>query len=174
MVILSYDAGTPGRIYGTRRYPQELLVPYMKNDQLWRCPSDASPWTHGGGGAARPLLYVSYGINVNYHASMSSLDSPWMLAGILGDPLSIIESPSEKVVWCDSETVVSSGIRSNAWTSDTNGFGDDVAKAGYYRHNEGVNVAYCDGHAKWQKCAATTAPWPDFVTDLWKWQPDAR
>ncbi len=174
MVILSYDAGTPGRVYGTRRYPQELLVPYMKNDQLWLCPSDTSPWGHGGGGAARPLLYVSYGMNVNYHASMSELDNPWYLAGLLGDPLSAIQAPAEKVVWCDSQSVVSSGVGANAWTGDGNGFGDDVAKAGYYRHNEGVNAAYCDGHAKWQQCAAESAPWPGFVTDLWKWQPDAR
>ncbi|MEA3401690.1 MAG: DUF1559 domain-containing protein, partial [Armatimonadota bacterium] len=28
-------AGTPGRIYGDRRYVHELLLPYMKNDDLW-------------------------------------------------------------------------------------------------------------------------------------------
>jgi prepilin-type N-terminal cleavage/methylation domain-containing protein/prepilin-type processing-associated H-X9-DG protein len=173
MVIMSMDAGTPGRIYGTRRYPQELLVPYMKNDQIWRCPSDASPWGHGGGGAARPLLYVSYGINVNYHEG-SGLDDPWYMAGLLGDPISAIQSPAEKVAWCDSQAPVSSGIGANSWTGDSKGFGDDVARAGYNRHNEGINVAYCDGHAKWQQCAANEAPWPGFVTDLWKWQPDAR
>jgi hypothetical protein len=35
-----------------------------------------------------------------------------------------------------------------------------------------VNTGYCDGHAKWNQCAATAAPWPEFVTNLWKWQVD--
>jgi len=41
------------------------------------------------------------------------------------------------------------------------------------RHNGGPNVGYCDGHAKWVQCNMD-ARWDSFVTDLWKWQVNAR
>jgi len=34
------------------------------------------------------------------------------------------------------------------WAADT-GFSPFPTDTKYYRHNEGMNVAYCDGHAKW-------------------------
>ena len=87
--------------------------------------------------------------------------------------MTIIQSPAEKVLICDSDTCGAGGILATPiWTGDALGFGNDVAWGS--RHNEGLNVGYCDGHAKWQKCNPTGPPWDNFVTDLWKWQVDRR
>lgn len=172
MVPAIIQASTPGYVYGTRRYWAEIIEPYLKNRQVLLCPSDSSPWGSGGGGAIQPYLYFSYGYNLNYLVNESNPNI--YVLGMAGRPMTIIQRPAEKVLICDSESCAASGLAPcPVWTSDTKGFGDDVAIAGFYRHNGGVNVGYCDGHAKWQQCAATTAPWPDFVTNLWKWQVDA-
>ena len=165
-------AGTPGNVWGNRRYWPELMEPYLKNRQILLCSSDSSPWYSGGGGAVAPLMYFSYGYNLNYLLNESSPSLGCV--GLAGRPLSIQQRPAEKILVCDSESCASSGLAACAvWTGDANGFGDDVAIAGHYRHNGGVNVGYCDGHAKWQQCDGTGAPWPGFVTDLWKWRVDA-
>ncbi|MCE5238955.1 DUF1559 domain-containing protein [bacterium] len=165
------DCATPGYVYGNYRYWSELMEPYLKNRQILLCPSDASPWGSGVG-AIQPYLYFSYGYNINYLATEPSPSVP--VLGLAGRSLSIIQRPAEKVLLCDSDSLFSSGIAVNLWTGDPNGYGDDVATAGATRHNGGVNVGYCDGHGKWQQCAAKTAPWPGFVTNLWKWQADAQ
>ncbi len=166
-IALIGNAGSPGNVHGNARYWMELVAPYCKNFQLFRCASDASPWI--GTPGAQPYLYTSYGYNLNYLEGEASANSA--VLGQAGRPLSIQQSPSEKVMLCDSESCASGGISAvPAWTGDALGFGNDVAIAGAGRHNGGVNVAYCDGHAKWNQCAATAAPWPQFVTDLWKWQ----
>ena len=46
-------AGTPGNVWGNRRYWPELMEPYLKNRQILLCASDSSPWYSGG--AARSL-----------------------------------------------------------------------------------------------------------------------
>lgn len=88
--------------------------------------------------------------------------------------MTIIQSPAEKVLLCDSESCAAGGLLATPiWTGDAYGFGNDVTMAS--RHNDGINVGYCDGHAKWQKVAyATAPPFDSFVTDLWKWQVDRR
>src|SRR4026209_2198936 len=41
---LLLDAGSQGRIFGTRRYPIEAVAPYMKNDGIVICPSATAPY----------------------------------------------------------------------------------------------------------------------------------
>ncbi|MEA3403171.1 MAG: hypothetical protein U9R79_18155 [Armatimonadota bacterium] len=165
-------AGTPGRIYGDRRYVHELLLPYMKNDDLWLCPSDASPAAYGYGGADYAnRLFMSYGWNCTPPLRMP--DTSWTTCGLGAAKLAAIQSPSEKVAWTDVAGIFCSGLTPNLFTSDSKGYGDEVCRAGYYRHNEWVNANYCDGHAKAAKAAAVGPPWPAFVTDLWKWRYDA-
>lgn len=121
-------------------------------------------------------MYFSYGYNLNYLTTETWPGTPTVaVIGLAGRSMGIIQRPAEKVLVCDSDSCGAGGIGvTQPWTTDTNGFGDDVAKAGAVRHNGGVNVGYCDGHGKWQQCAALVAPWPGFVTDLWKWQADAQ
>ena len=164
--------GSPGNVYGNRRYWQELIDPYIKNRQIFRCPSDPSPWGHGGGGAVAPLLYVSYGYNLN--PLLNETPTNVSILGMAGRMMAIHERPGEKVLITDvHNTCASSGITPIAiWTGDPLGFGNNTAWGA--RHNEGVNVGYVDGHAKWHSCSRDGPPWDGFVTDLWKWQVNAR
>ncbi len=172
-LALSLDGGSPGHVWGNRRYWWELTEPYVKNWQLYVCPSDPTPWYSGGGGAITPYYKTSYGYNLTPLVGETPV-SPTGLSviGMAGRSIAVIERPAEKVMICDSDTAGAGGLTPvPVWTGDTLGFGNDVVWGS--RHNEGVNVGYCDGHAKWVKCSPTGPPWDGFVTDLWKWQVNA-
>ena len=53
--------GSPGHVWGNSRYWWETTEPYVKNWQIYRCPSDPSPWYSGGGGAITPDGDISDG-----------------------------------------------------------------------------------------------------------------
>jgi len=165
-------ASTPGYLYGSRRYPQESIMPYVTDRNVMVCPSDPSPYSHGGGGAASPKLYVSYGMNVTpLQGETLYSDNRNVAVGMCGRPLAIIRQPSSKIMWTDSEVVYGSGATSiSILTGDGNGFGDDVDRAAYNFHGSMLEVTWLDGHASREKAGRTVSPWTSFVTDLWKWQ----
>lgn len=94
--------------------------------------------------------------------------------GMMGRSSAIWRSPSTKVMIAGVDSTFSSGLAPNQFTGDSKGYGDEVCLAGHRRHNGGVNVAYLDGHASWEKCAAVAAPWHTFVLSLAKWQVNAE
>ncbi|MBT7302380.1 MAG: type II secretion system protein [Victivallales bacterium] len=162
------DAGSPGYVYGNRRYPQESIMPYVTDRNVMVCPSDPSPFSSGAGGAIAPKLYTSYGINTTPLQGESP--SSIVTIGMCGRPLSIIKQPSSKIMWTDTESIYSSGVATSSLTGDGNGFGDDVDKAAYNFHGRMLEVTWLDGHVTREKAGRTVAPWTSFVTDLWKWQ----
>jgi prepilin-type processing-associated H-X9-DG protein len=165
------DAGSPGYVYGNRRYAQEQIMPYVTDRNVMTCPSDSSPWSSGGGGAASPKLLVSYGYNVNplENESPSSL----VTVGMAGRSMAIIRQPSSKVMWTDTESIFSSAARSlSPLTGDGNGFGDDVDKAAYNFHGGMLGVTWLDGHVSRERAGRTVAPWSSFVTIDAKWEVD--
>ncbi len=169
MPALTFNCGTPGHVYADRRYWLEILEPYVKNWQIYRCPSDSSPYYSGGGGAIQPFYKTSYGPNLTPMIGQAGSTST---SGVAGCLLADMERPAEKVMMVESNSIGASGLVAvPAWTGDPNGFGDDVAFGA--RHNNGLNVAYCDGHAKWASCNMD-ARWDDFVANLWKWRINAR
>jgi len=134
----------------------DRLNPYVKNAQLWRCPSGGSTWSQfpappndGAPGFWSSILGdISYGINYR-------LTPTWQLRG-----LAEIPAPAETFVMCDSASWDICWGRwqapaySNAcgWEVCCNG-GDcnnlnDYKEIGD-RHNGGTNVSYLDGHTKW-------------------------
>ncbi len=155
VIALMENAATPGRVYGNRRYLPELIDPYCKNENIWICPSDPSPWNGGGGGGAvQPWLKMSYGFNLQPGASTPPTSSA--VFGMAGRKETLIARPAETPMWCDSTTIGASSLVSPTgsfapWTGDTMGFGNDVYLAGDERHMDGVNVCFHDGHVKWVK-----------------------
>ncbi len=110
------------------------LSPYLKNTQVLKCPSDSlSP-------------VCSYG--VPYYNMFHDAGAP------RGFALGRIDSPSECLLM--GETQNSSGAatwyyytpKNWPYPYDTaNGPGNRIADPG--RHNEGSNIGFVDGHAKW-------------------------
>ncbi len=114
---------------GGRDYWFELLQPYVKNSQIFSCPSYRNTQVYSGGQhAAHPNFPdgVNYGYNT-YAAQIA-----------LGD----IQHPSRFGVILD-------GLN-NYWRIAT------PPATNHYnwhstRHNDGYNAGFSDGHAKWLK-----------------------
>ncbi len=129
----------------------DLLDPYMKNKQVKACPSQKTIMTDSQG----------YGWNYQEFGYMSATDAGWATA------LAQVTAPAETIVLGDSEDV---GTRTpdNTW---------------YYvylyrrhatqlpkRHNGGGNMAFLDGHAKWQPQSELRKSTPG-VAAPWRWAP---
>jgi prepilin-type N-terminal cleavage/methylation domain-containing protein/prepilin-type processing-associated H-X9-DG protein len=113
-----------------------LLDPYVKNYQLYKCPSQT-------------LNAPGYGYNL-------------YLGGVA---MAIVQKPSEMLMIVDNQFgspwayYPSQGV--NNWganfcnpaglTSATTPPLQWGVNCPYGRHNDGVNIAFCDGHAKWMQ-----------------------
>ena len=110
--------------------PYDGLAPYMKNGQIWICPSAQGGKTNG---------YSSYHLNGNILIRNAGL----------GD--SAIQAPANTVLMRESGNATSYNAfycrayqaqdNNNTWNDDAN---PDTMKF----HNGGANYAFCDGHVK--------------------------
>jgi len=113
------------------------LMPYIKNTQVFVCPSRQT-YTLTNNLVTPPVTYpASYAFN-------------YLLASTSGGSMAQIPAPAEMVYcvdaltpWIDGDIWVwqrISGSGTGIWN------GQPCAA-----HNEGVNIAYLDGHGKWSK-----------------------
>ncbi len=110
------------------RYWMEVVMPYVKNQQVFICPSN--PGTN---------YTQSYGCNYNWPFSNFE-QSAWPPES--GDPLAKITRPSETMMFLDGSTYIT--LYDPGVASSTGGYyGKPVG-----RHNDQCNVAFCDGHVK--------------------------
>ena len=125
------------------------IQPYLNNWTLYTCPSGpySGPMTyHGTYYPNRP----AYSITNEFHRA------PPVKMGS-------IKRPAEKWFIGDSNHPVLGDIR--GWLTSTScgqwGCGRNVATTHIWEvpHNEGLNIGYCDGHAKWR---AGDAAWADY------------
>jgi len=112
-----------------------LLQPYVKNMQIFRCPSKA--------------FTIGYGVSYRNLAEDTG-------AGGRACSLGAIQSPAEALLIGDTERLNAGAVSQMDWYYslrmytlgqiagyNTNG----IPTPG--RHNDGNNVGFCDGHAKW-------------------------
>jgi prepilin-type N-terminal cleavage/methylation domain-containing protein/prepilin-type processing-associated H-X9-DG protein len=156
-----YDETTPRRRPSATAPQNEfwwnVVQPYVKNTQLFLCPS--YPWNGGWctnctGDTCRPNGTRSYDMangglpNMSQGPRVGQVIAPattmWVFdcgCEYSGNPIS---------------TAYSVGYFLNAWRGQTRAF----------RHNDGINTTYADGHAKWVrwiKCSDLTLdPTDDF------------
>ncbi|MEN6303410.1 MAG: DUF1559 domain-containing protein [Armatimonadia bacterium] len=139
------------------------LTPYIKNTQIFRCPSVS--WNYSGGtagyGAVREVLGYAGGLGyiAAEWAPYGNTDS----AGF-GQSLDGLTEPSATIIVCDSTNYV---CEREYWKRTDNTNQPDVTTAtkynnAYYvvdsRHNEGANCTFADGHAKWLKQGVARCP----------------
>ncbi len=134
MIPPHMDDPVPGHEDDWRWYTIFLrLTPYTRNYQMLRCPSD-SGWTAPSvGGTGR---WASYGLNSD--------------CGYGGRPDSSFIVPAGTVVFFDASEG-DLGIE-----EDGDRPYEDPTKAAYNRHNNGLNLTFYDGHAKWMRPDALT------------------
>ncbi|MEN6549013.1 MAG: DUF1559 domain-containing protein [Armatimonadia bacterium] len=121
-----------------------LLQPYIKNTQVLSCPSDRDYWLPY---AAPNNWGLSYILNYRMHPP---LDQPTS-AGI---KMSVLTRPSETITLTENADGSTGNLQPICqYTWGTSG---RAASGGYndwarisFRHNEGANCAFADGHAKW-------------------------
>jgi prepilin-type N-terminal cleavage/methylation domain-containing protein/prepilin-type processing-associated H-X9-DG protein len=122
-----------------------LVQPYIKSDQIMRCPSQSITLPWGG-------YYISYGINRN----TGSLGE----AGQQGVSLGVIQYPAETYAFTDTRARDNESEAFPTFYATVNAtWGMAISD----RHNEGGNFGFYDGHAKWLKrTAALALPYFDF------------
>ncbi|MHB8996579.1 MAG: DUF1559 family PulG-like putative transporter [Armatimonadota bacterium] len=120
----AYETVTwPGGGTGYNLWPVKIY-PYIKNSQAYNCPSASNPWDGRSSGA----------LNIGYNAS---LPPPCNMGTIV--------YPSQTALLGDTEGGNSYTFFA-AWYA-----GPSVPRGLSPRHNEGGNIGFVDGHAKWTK-----------------------
>ncbi len=141
-------AATPVRAW----YP---LEPYVRNADIYTCPS--GQYYDCGGWCAGLFTGSSYGYNCNNGNPDGGLTyKADLLSGeYRGRGLAEITYPAETVMLQDSYCPsLNGGTLSSMTPAD--------GRYGYvYRHNDGANIAWADGHVKWE--SKVQAAWYDGI-----------
>ncbi len=135
MYVQDYDGMTPPHNDGENMAADNpgrfviRLLPYIKNEQILGCPSDQG-WTMPSKSATG--RWSSYPVNSS-EVPMKS-DAQFL-------------DPANTIVMFDGQEA-DLGVDADPQRPD----GADAASVqAYFRHNDGMNVDFYDGHAKWYK-----------------------
>jgi prepilin-type N-terminal cleavage/methylation domain-containing protein/prepilin-type processing-associated H-X9-DG protein len=148
------------------------LFPYTKNVQIFRCPSrtpTADRWNRGA------ELDNSYALNLSVTGTTVGFTAtPFINTPFQGGSLAGNAAPADQALVIElfrsTMPVVIQTAGSVAWphvqrerwnTLLTVGVpADGVRPQDTAPHNEGMNIMYCDGHAKWMKATNFLAACP--------------
>ena len=136
---------------------------YIKNPQVFRCPSD-KVWAFSDG-------KISYGYNIkgtfgDFNQTFD--ETPYRHTYAIGP--GDIENPSEKIMIADSDgdedyDYVITWSKGGFVTAG-NPIDSKVRPVGN-RHNGGANILYVDGHVEWHK-QKDVQSWGDANSGPWK------
>lgn len=145
--VQDYDEAFPYRYWGpeSRYYwPNNTwsagmwipsIYPYCKNIQMMKCPSNSYTWTGG---------YVGQGFSYPYNGLLASYS-----LGTVVNPAQCAVAACGWYYWTDGASNYETRVATDPMCGDPIG-GPAIKKW----HNEGTNVAFVDGHAKWFKFGA--------------------
>ncbi len=128
---------------GTLNWPQQLF-PYMKNTQMLNCPSWTGVYTYspiGVGGTLPNGPDYNFGYGLNYWMTHYYYYAQGGMAQV--------SKPAETIWYtdCNYYIVYPTFYLYQYPTNAT--YGQNGTARLQLRHNDGVNVAFMDGHAKW-------------------------
>lgn len=112
----------------------ELIDPYLKNAQIWQCPSKKDALNVSAVG--KPNVCYSVDLGTPMTANPNRLFGAPAL-GTYSCSLGTVDQPSQTAMMCDVAGSVSATFV--------------IAIAEDPRHNDGCNYVYVDGHAKWDR-----------------------
>jgi len=138
--------------------PQSQLDPYIKNGQVWECPSAttqrARPYQRGAfafdGGWYYPIDFLGVNITVGCNEPlMPNLGCNWT-----GRPYNMAQlpAPAETVAFIDSPMFSGCGGARVIFANGCCGGLSDINQRSWSRttrHSGGDNIVFADGHVKW-------------------------
>ena len=158
--IQDFDEKIPGRAYGV--YPHSMadgqsfcwggmIYPYVKNAQLFMCPSYDRRYTqYAWNGANR--VSIDGNMGYNFCGAGGSTHASYPLAGIAQPTTQVMVAdsvcPGLKSTGSDARNCLYIGPGTN-----TTSYPDNIHPR-MKVHNEGINVGFLDGHVKWNKSAS--------------------
>ncbi len=138
MYVQDYDEVMPLAIAGGPTPPLytlfETLTPYIKNEQIWQCPSGQDSVDLSAIGEQS----ISYSPDVGTPMPSGSyrlFGTP--VAGTYPCMVAQISQPATTATMCDAAGAVDASFTST--------IAEDP------RHNDGCNYAFADGHVKWDR-----------------------
>lgn len=121
--LWSYNSVADVRDWG------EAIQPYVKNEQIYRCPtSRQQPFWPGADYAMNRWLCYDW-VNLQFGSSQSEVKQPAKCLMVFDGDL----------IWAQKVPAYNGPDLAYQWTA-----GADMLT----RHNEGANYGFCDGHAK--------------------------
>lgn len=131
-----YPTAPTGLQNATNSPWDRCLMPYIKNEQVLMCPSSTDHgWTH-----TNYTWRVMCDYGMNYQIG-SVVQLPTYPNNLVGD-IEKIEKPAEVILFSDDNSAFKLYIFTEWFT---------LASTRTKVHNDGINLAFCDGHAKWSK-----------------------
>lgn len=113
-----------------------ILDPYMKNQNILACPSTGNNWVEDSHINPGQRLYTNYLRNCELTFTYGSVSGRnWGASS----KLSNVAYPADTIMYADGRA----GVRVYPYLR--------ACLRPEYRHNEGCNACYVDGHAKWVK-----------------------
>jgi len=133
-------------------WAQDILDPYVKNRQLWVCPSYGN--TNYPAGGCQHRLRGGVGYNWGWSLASQATYGAYGDAGWLGGKaIATLQRPAEFIVFGDANCMGFGPYNGNSftgWQTDTIG-PLQPGGGGYFHHNDGMNATFADGHGKWLK-----------------------
>jgi len=126
---------------GSVRNWAKSLMPYVKNLQVYECPQ--APPRELTASAGYNYSFTSGAGNTNYYLN----------GGVADRPLAVIPNPAD-IIFLHETSVLTRTCQVRPFlVANTNPLQVREANTATYDyiHNEGANLLFCDGHAKWQK-----------------------
>jgi prepilin-type N-terminal cleavage/methylation domain-containing protein/prepilin-type processing-associated H-X9-DG protein len=133
------DEGARPRIIWAQK-----IAPYVKNDQLFQCPSVSSPSTVGNLQNTRYQMPMSHVFPEGWRNPVSEEDFLRPAETIM-----LLEGSQWYQHFCPRHNIYNAGGRFyDCGDGDVAPWGV-LGETTWPRHNGGCNVAWCDGHVKW-------------------------
>jgi prepilin-type N-terminal cleavage/methylation domain-containing protein/prepilin-type processing-associated H-X9-DG protein len=125
------------------------ISPYIKSEQIFRCPSDSSPTGAQNYSYGYNYRYLGFGPFSDLAISIAALQEP-SLTVMMTDKISI---PGDVIDWIYAPASWNRGGSDpeNGGAANTSGW---VSK----RHLDGTNALWADGHVKWHRLESLVAP----------------
>ncbi len=124
-----------------------VTYPYIKNAQVFVCPSDDTAFADNGNGSVGP---ISYAVNVNLMPGVRGpFDGSMTTITNTSETIMVFDAWEARRYCAQANFTVGGGATCYARPRGIRPDGTDLSK-----HNGGFNSAFADGHVKWSRAGS--------------------